>query len=379
MTLRRCLVGIGVVALLFLFLVIKLVPARSGRVIAGGFSDAPFGPYAGYGWIGRVKSVGGSFTVPRIASGSALSEASTWIGVQGQGPPARFVQLGEIEDRFWSPQKQKIFDVYSTFWSDTAHHYQAEQLFPVNPGDTLSASLTFANKQWTLAITDNTSRRKARFSIADEVEAPFNQAEWTQEDPGEENDHARYPQIAAPVFQHLTVNSTAPAPAYLALFSAWMSVNHSNLAPTVVHDDSFTLRQAPAITRVGMQYMRLAPAEQAVFEKFETERSNWSPSTPYGQIVNAVSQLTEATQKASPALLSARWSKQIGGLVRSSANANAAFLEQARPPALLNAATFAAWNSRLTEASERAGVAGSRLRLALGLPGFGFVVQDVHR
>jgi hypothetical protein len=379
MTRRRCLVGFGVVALLFVFLVIKLVPARSGGKIAGGFSDAPFGPFAGYAWIGRVKSVGASFTVPRIAGGSPLSEASTWIGVQGQGPSARFVQLGETEDRFWSPRMQKAVDVYSTFWSDTAHHYQAEQLFPVSPGDTLSASLTLASKQWTLAITDSTSRREAHFSIADELEAPFNQAEWTQEDPGHENDHARYPQMAAPVFQHLTVNSTAPAPAYLALFSGWMSVDHSNLAPTAVHNDSFTLQQAPAITTVGMQYMRVAPAEQAAFEKFETERSNWSPRTPYGQIVTAVSRLTEATQKASPIVLSARWSKQIGGLARSSAKANTAFLEQARPPAFLNAATFAAWNSRLTEASERAGVAGSRLRLALGLPGFGFVVQDVHR
>jgi Peptidase A4 family len=362
-----------------LFLAIKLVPPRSGENIAGGFADAPFGPFAGYAWIGKVESVGASFTVPQIASGSPLGEAGTWIGAQGQGPPSRFVQLGEIESRVWSARRQKPVNMYFTFWSDTAHHYQAMPLFPVSPGDTLSASLTLTSRQWTLAIADDISHRKACFSIADEIEAPFSQVEWTQEDPGNENDHARYPQMTAPVFQHLTVNSREPAPAYLALFSEWMSVNKSNLAPTVVHDDSFTLHRAPALTAAGTQYVHLTSAERATFQKFETERSTWTPDTPYRHIVGAISHLTEETQKASRALLSARWPKQIDGLVRSSTNANTAFLEQARPPISLTVATFATWNSRLTNAAQHAATAGSTLRLALGLPGFGVAIQAAHR
>ena len=276
MTRRSRLVGFGVLALLLLFLAVKIVPESSGGKIAGGFSDAPFGPFAGYAWIGSVHSVGASLKVPRIAGGSALSEASTWIGAQGQGPPARFVQIGEIEARFWSPKKQKTVDGYFTFWSDTAHHFEPKPLFPVSPGDTLSASLTLANKQWTLSIKDNTSGKSARFSITDEVQAPFNQAEWTQEDPGNPNNHARYPQMAAPVFQHLTVNSTEPAPIY----SRWMSVNHGNLAPTVVHDDSFTLRSAPAVGAAATQYVRLTTAALAEDQRFDTERSSWTPKTP---------------------------------------------------------------------------------------------------
>jgi hypothetical protein len=350
-----------VVVLLLLFLTIKIVPESSGGKIAGGFSDAPFGPFAGYAWIGSVHSVGASFTVPPIAGGSALSEASTWIGAQGQGPPSRFVQIGEIEARFWSAQKQKTVDVYFTFWSDTARHYKAKLLFPVSPGDTLSASLTLANKQWALSIKDTTSGKNARFSIADEVQAPFNQVEWTQEDPGNPDNHARYPQMAAPVFQRLTVNSAVPAPIY----SQWMSVNHSTLAPTVVHDDSFTLQPAPAVSTAAMKYVRLTTAAFAVFQKFETERKSWTPKTPYGHIVSASSQLIEAGQKASRALLSARWSKQIIGLVRSSTSTKTAFLEQVRPPTLLTAATFAAWNSTLTEAAVRTARVDSKLRLAL--------------
>jgi hypothetical protein len=163
---RRYLGGFGLAVLLLLFVVVKLAPVNnSGAKIAGGFSDAPFGPFAGYAWIGRVRSVSASFTVPRIGSRSPLSEAGTWIGVQGQGPPARFVQIGETERRFWSSQKQRTVDVYSTFWSDTAHDYKATPLFPVSPADTLSASLTLARKQWTLAITDDTSGKNAHFSI----------------------------------------------------------------------------------------------------------------------------------------------------------------------------------------------------------------------
>jgi hypothetical protein len=165
MTHRRGLVGFGVVALLLLFLAVKLVPGNNGAKIAGGFSDAPFGPFAGYAWIGRVHSVGASFTVPRIASGSAVGEAGTWIGVQGQGPPTRFIQIGVIESRFSPPHKQGTVDEYFAFWTDTARHYKAKLLFAVSPGDSLSASLMLATNRWTLAITDDASRNRARFSI----------------------------------------------------------------------------------------------------------------------------------------------------------------------------------------------------------------------
>jgi hypothetical protein len=374
---RRRLVGFGVLALLLVFLAVRLAPESSGERIPNGFSDAPFGPFAGYAWIGKVHAVGASFTVPRIADGSAVSEASTWIGAQGQGSPTRFVQIGVIEARLWSPQKRKTVDAYFTFWSDTIRHFKAKVLFAVSAGDTLSASLTRASRRWTLAITDDTSRKQARFSIGNEVDGPFNQAEWTQEDPGRPNDHARYPRIAAPVFRRLTVNSAAPASARFALYSQWMSVNHSTLAPTAVHDDSFTLAPAPALSAAGTQYVRLTAAAGATFQEFETKRSSWTPKTPYTQIVNACRQLVRVTQRSNRAMLAARWTKQVSGLVRSATSATTAFLEHLRPPAILTPATFAAWNSALTEASLRAVTAGGKLRRALGLPTFGFPAE--HR
>jgi hypothetical protein len=377
MTRRRGGVGLVLAALLVLFLSVKLVPVNTDARIARGFSDAPFGAFAGYTWIGRVQSVGASFTVSRIANGSPLSAAATWIGVQGQGPPRRFVQIGETETRLWSVRKHQPVNVYFAFWSDTTRGYKAKLLFPVRPGDALSASLALAAKRWTLTITDGTSRKRAHFSVGDEVGAPFNQAEWTQEDPGFENDHARYPQMAVPVFRHLTVNSTVPASS--VLYSSWMSANHRNLAPTVVREDSFTLQRAPAVSAAGRQYMRISSPATAAHERFEHERSGWTPRTPYEHIVSASAPLIEAVQRANRALLSARWSKRARRLVRSSANASTAAIEQARPPALLTSATFAAWSARLTEASDRAGRAGSKLRLALGLPGFGLAGEAEHR
>jgi hypothetical protein len=381
MTRPRRALGFGLVALVILFLAIKLVspPAGRGGRPAHGFVDAPFGPFAGYAWEGPVKSVGASFTVPRIASGSPLSQAGTWIGAQGQGPPPRFVQIGEIESRFWSSKEQKTVDLYYTFWSDTAHHFKAQPLFPVKPGDSLAASLTLAGREWKLAITDNSSHKNARFSVAEQAQAPFTQAEWTQEDPGNPNNHVRYPQMAAPVFEHLTFNSSEPAPAEATLYSQWMSVNGSNLAPTALHDDSFTLQRAPAVSAAGEQYVRLAATGLDAYQRFETERSSWTPKTPYADIVNASLKLIEATRQSTRAARSLRWPKQISGLVRSANEADAAFVERARPPTLLTAASFAAWNSALTQAAERAGKVGSRLRVALGLPGLGFAVQPTHR
>jgi hypothetical protein len=362
-----------VAVIVLLSLTVKLVSPSRGGTVANGFSDAPFGPFAGYAWVGKVQSVGASFTVPRIATGSPLSEAGTWIGMQGAGPPARFVQIGAVEGRFWSRQEEKTVDVYTTFWSDTARHFKPQLLFPVSAGDALSASLTVANRQWTLAITDERSARKMRFSIGAATEVPFDQAEWSQEDPGVPNDHARYPHLAAPLFQHLTINSREPTP---ALYSQWMSVNHSTVAPTMVRDDSFTLHPAPPVSAAAAQYMRLFAPAMANAQTFEKERSNWTPKTPYAHIVRATLHLIEEARGGSRALLDARWSRQISGLVRSSSNAIVALLERARPPTLLTPASFAAWNSKLTEASERSARAASKLRIALGLPGFGFAATE---
>lgn len=361
---------------MLLFLSVKFVsPLKPDQEITRGFADAPFGPFAGYVWLGSVHSVGASFTVPQINAGSPLGLAGTWIGVQGQGPPSRFMQIGALEGRTWSIGRQESVDGYYAFWSDVAHDFKAQPLFPVRPGDRLSVGLTLAGERWRLAVTDTTSGRKTRFSIRGGAGAPFDQADWTQEDPGAEDDHVRYPEMTAPVFRTITVNSADPVSAY----SSWMSVNNSNLAPTAMHAGSFTLERAPAVDGAGMQYMRLAARALATQRRFAEERTRWTPQTPRSQMIYAGMQLTESTRKADRALVTARWPRQVTRLVRSSVAAAAAFLEQVRPPVRLTVANFTAWNLALTELSLRAGRAASKLRLALGLSAFGSAVERAQR
>ena len=186
--------------------------------------------------------------------------------------------------------------------------------------------------------------------------------------------------MAAPVFRHLSVNSTEPTAADLALYSTWMSVNGTgNLAPTAVRQDSFTLQPAPAVSPAGAAYIRLHTAWQAALQRFDVERAGWTSATPYGHIVSVTARLIETGEEDNRELLAARWGRQLSGLVRASAHANTELMLRARPPALLTAATLADWNARLAEASARAARAGGGLRLALGLPGLGAAAQSEQR
>lgn len=350
------------VGLVLVFVAVKLVdPGSASR------SDRPFGPFVGYAWLGSVTSVGASFTVPRVAHGSGPGLAATWIGVQGQGPPQRFVQIGVIEARVPLAHKRAPVGGYFTFWSDAGHHFKETPLFRVHAGDDLSAHLTHAHKRWTLAIIDTTTGAKANFTIANEPEATYNEAEWTQEDPGGAAHPAPYPQLTAPDFRHLEVNSKAPSTA--DLFSAWMSVSDTIFAPTAMHDDSFTLKRAPTLSAGAAQYLRLIGADAATFNKFETERKGWTPKTPYKQIVAACSELIAVSRNASRSLLTARWPKQIRSLIHASTRGSNAVIELLRSPALLTPATFDKWNSELTQAVERSARPGLKLRAARGLPG----------
>src|SRR5581483_11142760 len=62
-------------------------------------SSFPYGPFAGYLWLGPVYSVRAQWNVPRVLPGSPISRAATWIGAQGDGSPGPFIQVGVTEER----------------------------------------------------------------------------------------------------------------------------------------------------------------------------------------------------------------------------------------------------------------------------------------
>jgi hypothetical protein len=349
------------------FLSVKIVRPHTYAEPAGGFSDRPFGPFAGYVRVGPVTSVSATFTVPRVASGSPLGVAATWIGAQWLGAPGRFVQIGVNEGRV-QLHSGKVVVAYYAFWSDVGHHFRAQPLFPAHAGDSLSAALTLAHKHWLLALTDNTSGRKARFSIGSETRGPFDLAEWLQEDPGAENNHVEYPRLTVPTFRRLTVNAAEPPPGSPNVFSQWMSANFGTLGTTSLHDDSFTLKREPPVGALAARYLRLTAAARIAANSLGRELSNWTARTPYGRIRNATSRYVKATREADHALLATRWPRQIQELVRALVQARAVLLAKARPPAAITAATFARWSSVLSEASERARRVARPLLLMLGLP-----------
>jgi hypothetical protein len=365
---RRVLtVGPVLVVVVVALLTVKIIRPQTDVEPAGGFSDRPFGAFAGYVWGGPVTSVSATFTVPRVTSGSPLGLAATWIGAQWLGAPNRFVQIGVTEGRLQS-RSGKVAVAYFGFWSDVSHHFMAQPLFPAHAGDSVSAALKLDHKHWLLALTDNTSGGKARLSIGSETEEPFDQAEWVQEDPGAENNHVEYPLLTMPAFRHLTVNAIPPPPGSPDVFSQWMSANYGTLGATSLQGDSFTLEREPGVDALAGQYLRLTEAARVAGHSFSRAFSNWTAKTPYAPIEKASSRYIEAAREANHALLSAPWPRRIRQLVRASVQAKDVLVATAQPPSAVTAATFARWSSGLTEASQRARRVARPLLLALGLP-----------
>ena len=202
-------------------------------------------PFAGYSWQGSVRSVRGSWTVPRIIGGSAPEVAATWIGAQAPGSSGPFIQIGTNEQRVNSSLLPfaSTPSTYYAFWSYTAHDFRPVNLFPVNPGDDLAASMTLGRKGWTVAIADQSTGENARVTTAQEAHGSFNQAEWTQEDATDRltGEPFPYPPLSTVSFSRLAVNSTTPGLGDMA--STAMSENGNELTPGPLHDDSFTLHQ----------------------------------------------------------------------------------------------------------------------------------------
>jgi len=371
MTRRR---GVRLVLALLPVIVVAAVAARliepaARPGLATKNSDAPFGPFAGYVLIGGATSIGASFTVPRILSGSPFGIAGTWIGAQGPGPPRRFLQIGVTEVRDEPRGARRALDAYFAFWSDVRHGFRPAILFPVRPADTIRASLALADGRWTLAIADASTGQSRRFSTMQEAEGRFDQLEWEQESPGTEDHHAPYPRLAPPRFSDLTAGSSAPPVA--RLYSQWMSVNNENLAPTPVRGRSFTLVRAPSVSSAGMRYLRLSAAAGSGLERFEDERVLWRATTPVAQILAASARFAAATRSSLRELAAAPWPSGVRTLLAAAARGEEAVIVDAVPPPRLTPASFAAWNVRLTRALERAAPAAAALRLALGLPALG--------
>jgi hypothetical protein len=330
-------------------------------------SNPSFGPRAGYAWRGHVTSLRGSWTVPRILSGSKGS-ASTWIGVQAPGTPRPFIQIGSTEVEGFHPGDAPEAH-YDTFWSDVRGGSHPHLLFRVNPGDDLSASLTRSHNGWTLHILDTSTGAAERFSSRAEASAPFEEAEWTQEDVADgAAKPLPYPRLSAVGFRRVAVNSVAPSSSHLS--AEWMSANGKSIAPSALHDGSFTLEPAPALTAPGKQYLRISGPEDAAGYAFYAQFARWTAATPYSQIAAASSRFATALQATMRAVAEARWPSTAEGHVRALMDDIRTLLAHLRYPSSRSPRSLAAWRAALTREAQAdpVGDAEALLRRVLNVP-----------
>jgi hypothetical protein len=349
----------GLLAAVAIFAAVQFLPRHAP---SDHQTDAPFGAYAGYVWLGRVSSVQGEWRVPAIVATSRPGLATTWISAQGTGTRGAFIQVGTAELRGYSP-KQAIEDRYWAFWSDKAHGYHPQKLFSVKPGDRLSAAVALSHRGWTPTISDATSHKTATLNTA-EGRAPLNTAQWTQEDAlTATGGRYTYPSLTAIRISHLLVNSAAPR--YASLYSTWMSINGVYLAPSPLHTGGFQLQPA-TLTSTGKHYLLLGMGESRAVQQFGYELERWTTNTPRTTLKTATSRLVAALTDESHALRKSPLPSVIKGIATALARKLDAIIVQAQSPT--SPSTFYDWRARLTRAAYEALYRAHLLRRGLGLP-----------
>jgi len=360
---RRRLV-LAAVVLTVLAAVLALVLSA---LLGAGRSSWSFGPFAGYTWRGHVTSVSASWTVPSVTEGSRCAEAATWIGAAARDNPSSFVQIGTNERRCYVSYENQVGDTYFASWSDVAHDEQTQPLFPVNAGDDLKARLAFTRGRSTLTIADTTTGAHARFSISTPGDAAINEAEWIQEDVTNStlNRLYPYPHLTTVGLDHLEINSQAPA--YPDLYSSWMSVGNTNLAPTPLYHDSFTIREVK-VSEYGAQYLRIAIPEDTATNKFIAQLGRWTADTPRSQIDTSRSRYAIALRDNISAFTSARWPAQTQDLVDSLTDKIRLLLDHTQSPIPTPSAGIAIWRSIWKRDAQAVGSVAHTLTRELDLP-----------
>ena len=308
---------------------------------------AGFGSFAGYVWSGRVRLVQASWLVPLIRRASPNGYASTWVGALGHGAPAAFVQIGTTEARKPSSAKHGAENVYYAFWSDTVRGFRAQELFPVEPGDEISAMLRLSGRRWTLALADATSGAIARLSTREETRQSFIAAEWTQEDVvrNATREPVPYPRLSAIHFRQISINDRIPN--QTELNSAWMSVNGETLAPSELSGGSFTVDRAPALTAAGARYLEIENGLGREEDAFVTALLRSSAVTRHSAIASASSRFIRALRNFAEQLASSQWPStvqtQVDSLLREASVIVAETREVGRAAPAELAARRSAW------------------------------------
>jgi Peptidase A4 family len=348
-------------------------PRAAFSTAAGNTATPSFGGFAGYVWPGRVTSVSGSWTVPRVLRMSDQGwfyPTYTWIGAQAPGLTSAstpFIQVGteEAVNACLPGFSGCPPIVYSAWWSDTARGFLAQPLpMSVRPGDRVTARLRLARGRWTVSISDARTSVQRRISTHQETHAHFNRAEWVQEDPLNERTD-KQASFSTVSLSQLAVNTGAPLGA--DLLSLWMSENGRVLGPSPLRDDGFALvPQQP--TAAGSQYQTLLNALDPAFNRFTREAQGWTPSTRAKIVANQRSMFVSALKTFIGSLTADRWPSGAQAAINALVVADRAELTQLQTTPRLSAAGIGEWIKAFERDLDAQTDPARSVRRDLGLP-----------
>jgi hypothetical protein len=273
---------------------------RAAKIAAPGAQIVvPFTGFGGYNWSGKVTTIGAQWSVPKIASGSDLGGAATWIGVQNS-VNNQFVQIGIDENDFGNGPIQ-----YQAFWSDLQVGFSPKPFGEVYPGDAISVSMSRATKGWSLRFADLTRRLKGTAFVKMPSSVPFTQGEWIQEDPTDSTNTSQdipYPELSTVTFRDLMVNGTTPT---LNLNDGQVLVSSGGTinVPTPVVNDSFSLTAPKGDAR---QYLDDEQRLDASLNQFDLELTSWK-TTSVAMKSTVATSLTKALELDTEDLVSQKW------------------------------------------------------------------------
>jgi hypothetical protein len=129
---------------------------------------------------GGFTSITGSWVIPQIPAQNGLTGDATWIGIGGV-TGTDLIQTGT----------QALTNVNGSAvtyqaWYETLPGYSQPIPITVNPGDSITASITEQTQnQWTIMLRDNTN--KQNFQTVVTYNSSSSSAEWVEEMPSQSN------------------------------------------------------------------------------------------------------------------------------------------------------------------------------------------------
>ncbi len=322
-----------------------------------------FGAFAGYLWSGNVRSIAATFTVPRVKANSHYGIAGTWIGAQAPGAGrSPFIQVGINEE-----QRRSGGATYYAFYSDTVAAFHPRFLFYVRAGDVVAARMRLSGGRWHVLILDRTHPHKFAFGTSDEASGAFDEAEWLQEDVGDGTGGLLpYPVLATRVsFSRLAVN--AGHPRYARVRSQWMTENRTDLAPSPLVGDAFSLFQTQP-SRIGMHYLQIAVTLDVALAHFESDLARWTVRTPAHTMTSERDVVADAYRLDIEELAATRWPARARPLFGALVAATKLELAQTERAPTRTSGGIERWIAAWSRAGSAASAIAMRVRRVLHLP-----------